>query len=83
VVFDDDVFDVLDDRGYDAGDLCLTYLGSLVMRHPALRDLGDLAAGSVAVAAAGGWTRSAVSAADRVASDAGWERGRRETVTDR
>jgi hypothetical protein len=84
VVFDDDVFDVLDDRGYEAGDLCLTYLGSLVQRHPALRGLSELTAGSVASAAPDGtWARSAVSEAQRAASAAGWERGRQETVPDR
>ncbi|WP_344884692.1 DUF4262 domain-containing protein [Allokutzneria multivorans] len=44
-------FDVLDSRGYDADDLCLAYLGDLVLRHPDLLARADLDEGSAAGAA--------------------------------
>jgi len=82
VVFDDDAFDVLDERGHDADDLCLGYLGHLVLRHPVLREVGDLPAGTAAAAAPGGsWRRTTVSAGQRAASTAGWQRGEETRVT--
>jgi hypothetical protein len=83
VLFDDGLFDVLDERGHDADDLCTTYLGNLVLRHPALRQLDDLNQSSVATAGPdGAWQRSALSARLRAASIAGWERGQATRVTD-
>lgn len=75
VLLDDNTFDVLDDRGHDAGDLCNTYLGHLVLRLPSLRRLDDLPGNSVATTAAGGgWHRSAIPTQQREASVAAWKR---------
>ncbi|WP_433087285.1 hypothetical protein ACQP1P_15475 [Dactylosporangium sp. CA-052675] len=83
VVFDDDVFDVLDERGYDADDLCTSYLGNLVRRHPTLRNLTGIGEGSLATAGPDGtWAQSTLSAAQRTVSATGWERGNAARVTD-
>ncbi|GID54851.1 hypothetical protein Aco03nite_032550 [Actinoplanes couchii] len=62
VLFDEGAFDVLDDRGHDADDLCLTYLGLLVQRLPTLPRLADLAGNTVSVqqreASAAAWKRA-------------------------
>ncbi|MFF5290996.1 hypothetical protein [Paractinoplanes globisporus] len=69
VLLDDNAFDVLDDRGHEADDLCVIYLGHLVQRLPRLHRLDDLTDGSVANATADhGWHRSAISAQQREAS---------------
>ncbi|GAA2378246.1 DUF4262 domain-containing protein [Dactylosporangium salmoneum] len=75
VVFDGGAFDVLDDRGHDADDLCVAYLGHLVRRHPTLAALGDLPDGITARATGGGWKRAALEEPLRHASAAAWERG--------
>ena len=83
VVFDDDVFDVLDERGHDADDLCTTYLGNLVRRHPMLRNLTGMDDGSFATARPDGtWARSTLSDTQRTMSAAAWERGNAARVTD-
>ena len=75
VLLDDNAFDVLDDRGHEADDLCVIYLGHLVQRLPSLHRLDDLTDGSVANATADhGWHRSAISAQQREASVAAWQR---------
>ncbi|GAA0247980.1 DUF4262 domain-containing protein [Cryptosporangium japonicum] len=75
VLLDDSAFDVLDDRGHDADDLCVTYLGHLVLRHPGLRRLSDLPDGSVARPDADdGWRRATISAPEQEASIAAWKR---------
>lgn len=74
VMRDEGAFDVLDDRGYRADDLCLAFLGSLVQRHPELVRCADLADGQVAVVdAGGGWTRSAFLARRRRLSERSWQ----------
>jgi hypothetical protein len=61
VANDSGVFDVLDERGYRADDLCLAHLGALVRQHPELVGCADLPGGQVAVPGpGGGWTRSAL-----------------------
>ncbi len=80
VLFDDEVFDVLDDRGHDADDLCVTHLGALVQRHPALRDLGDLRDGSAATRTPDGWEHAELTAGQQEASAAGWTRGQETRV---
>jgi hypothetical protein len=73
VVRDEGAFDVLDDRGYRADDLCLAFLGSLVQRHPGLVRCADVADGQVAaVGADGGWSRSALSTRVRRLSRRAW-----------
>lgn len=82
VLLDDNAFDVLDDRGHEADDLCVTYLGHLVQRLPGLRRLEDLTDSSVANATADGtWQRSAISAQQRGASVAAWTRAERYLPT--
>lgn len=82
VLFDEDVFDILDDRGYDADDLCTTYVGTLVRRHPVLRRFRDLAAGTVATLEPDGtWLRSSATERQSAASVTGWERGQEDRVT--
>lgn len=84
VVFDDGVFDVLDERGHDADDLCTTYLGNLVRRWPTLRNLAGMDEGSFATAGPDGtWARSTLSDTQRTMSAASWERGNVARVTDR
>jgi hypothetical protein len=81
VLFDDDAFDVLDERGHDAEDLCVTYLGNLVLRRPSLRQLGDLPNGTAAVTDGNGaWHRSTMSEQQRESSIAGWDRGQQNTA---
>ena len=83
MVFDDDVFDVLDERGHGADDLCTTYLGNLVRRRPTLRNLTGMDDGSFATAGPDGtWARSTLSASQRAVSAAARERGNAARVTD-
>jgi hypothetical protein len=73
VVYDEDGYDVLDARGHAAPDLCLAYLGELVLRHPSLRGLAGLPDGSVAIPASdGGWARSPLTAHLREISTRAW-----------
>lgn len=82
VLFGDDAFDVLDDRGHDADDLCLTYLGTLVLRLPGLRDFGDLENGSAATLAADGtWLRSPLPTPLREARITAWQRAGKDRPT--
>jgi hypothetical protein len=48
IVYHDGRFDVLDERGYDADDLCWGFLGELVRRHPDLASFADLTDGQAA-----------------------------------
>ncbi|MBB4956817.1 DUF4262 domain-containing protein [Micromonospora polyrhachis] len=50
LVYDEGCYDVLDERGYGADDLCLAYLGDLVKCHPMLGPLATLADGHTAFA---------------------------------
>jgi hypothetical protein len=73
VVRDEGSYDVLDERGYRAGDLCLAFLGELVQRHPHLAGCADLADGQVAVLDPDQtWSRSALAARGRRESRRSW-----------
>lgn len=79
VAYDQGGYDVLDERGYDADDLCLAFLGDLVHRHDELKEFCDLKDGQMATASIGddgrtiaGWTRAYLKAPDRRASRRAW-----------
>ena len=73
VRYDQGSYDILDERGHVADDLCLAFLGDVVRRHPHIRAFGDLADGQSAAACEdGSWTRSYLTAADRRASKRAW-----------
>jgi len=79
VAYDQGSYDVLDDRGHGADDLCLAFLGDLVRQHPQLRECANLVEGQVATASTGGdgrtvsgWTRGYLNAADRRTSKRAW-----------
>jgi hypothetical protein len=72
VVYDQGSFDVLDDRGHAAEDLCLGFLGDVVRRHAQVRACADLVDGQSATASDGGWTRSYITAAERRTSKRAW-----------
>ncbi|MFD2763051.1 DUF4262 domain-containing protein [Micromonospora eburnea] len=77
VVLEEGCYDVLDERGYRADDLCLAFLGELVRRHPHLVGCADLADGQVAVSGEGqNWSRSSLSRPDRRNSARSWKRAR-------
>ncbi|WP_162184942.1 DUF4262 domain-containing protein [Allokutzneria albata] len=65
-------FDVLDDRRYDADDLCLAYLGELVIRHPGLVARADLADGHSA-AAGNAWQSVKLTSDDLKRSEDAWQ----------
>ncbi len=71
VSFDEGCYDVLDERGYDADDLCVVYLGELVKRHPALEAFADLPEGQTAALPDG--PRSPISDGDREQSVLAWK----------
>jgi hypothetical protein len=74
VLHDEGAFDVLDDRGYDADDLCLAYLGDLVIKHSDLAACADLPERHVASRTeAGTWTRVQQSENDQRRSQKSWE----------
>jgi hypothetical protein len=73
VTYDQGSYDVLDERGFGAEDLCLAFLGDVVRRHPQVRECADLMDGQVATArTGGGWTRAHVTAVDRRTSKRAW-----------
>lgn len=79
VAFDQGGYDILDERGHNADDLCLAFLGDLVRRYPQLRECADLADGQVATASIDGdgrtvtgWTRAHLTPADRRTSKRAW-----------
>jgi hypothetical protein len=73
VAYDQGSYDVLDERGHAAEDLCLAFLGELSRRHPQLRECADLADGQVATASTDkGWTRAYLTPGDRRASKRAW-----------
>lgn len=74
VVRDECGYDVLDERGYRADDLCLAFLGELVQRHPHLAGFADLADGQVAVLDTDqAWSLSPLSGRDRRNSKRSWK----------
>jgi hypothetical protein len=76
VCFDQGSYDVLDERGHAADDLCLAFLGDIVRRHPHLRACADLPEGQIASVDGGPdrtvWTRAHVTAGDRRTSKRAW-----------
>jgi hypothetical protein len=73
VSYDQGSYDVLDERGHAADDLCLAFLGDIVRRQPRLRECADLADGQAATLGSDStWTRSHVTAADRRTSKRAW-----------
>jgi hypothetical protein len=73
VSYDQGSFDILDERGHAAEDLCLAFFGDVVRKHPKLRECADLSQGQQATArAGGGWDRGYVTAADRRTSKRVW-----------
>ncbi|MEU5726113.1 DUF4262 domain-containing protein [Micromonospora sp. NPDC047738] len=74
VVRDDGSYDVLDERGYRADDLCLAFLGELVKRHPNLAGCADLTDGQIAaLGAEKTWNRSPLSRRERRDSARSWK----------
>jgi hypothetical protein len=65
----DGAYDVLDERGYDADDFCLAFLGELVRRQPSLVDCADLADGEVGTI---GGARTGASRRERRSSKRLW-----------
>jgi hypothetical protein len=72
VVRDQAGYDVLDENGYAADDLCLGLLGDVVTSHPHLTAVSDLVDGQVATIAGRAWQRSFVAKNDRRASQRAW-----------
>jgi Domain of unknown function (DUF4262) len=70
VVYDEGCYDVLDERGYDADDLCIAYLGDLVKRHPTLTGFATLPDGQTATADG---TTMPVADSDRERSVQAWQ----------
>lgn len=74
VSLDDGAYDVLDERGYDADDLCLAYLGDLVVRHPHLAACADLGEGQLAVTGDDlVWIRAQLAEHERQQSGRAWQ----------
>jgi hypothetical protein len=74
VACDEGSYDVLDERGYRADDLCLAFLGELVQRHPNVVACADLPNGQVAVVGPdGAWSQSKLSGRDRRNSKRSWK----------
>ncbi|RKR88174.1 uncharacterized protein DUF4262 [Micromonospora pisi] len=74
VSLDDGAYDVLDERGYDADDLCLAFLGDLVVRYPQVTAAADLGEGQVAISGDDQvWLRAGQSPSDSRASQRAWE----------
>jgi hypothetical protein len=75
VVRDAGSYDVLDQRGYKADDLCLAFLGQLTRIHPAITALTDLPDGSQAMRDHDAtWDHSVLGWRDRRASRRAWRR---------
>lgn len=74
IVHDQQVFEILDERGYDADDLCLAYLGELVAKFPEVMECADLDEGQSANKGDNGrWVRSPQSNRARAVSKKIWE----------
>ncbi len=73
VSYDQGSYDVLDDRGHAAEDLCLAFLGDVVRRHPVVRACSDLPEGQSAILSTEStWRRVHITAADRRTSKRAW-----------
>ncbi|RLK59338.1 uncharacterized protein DUF4262 [Actinokineospora cianjurensis] len=67
------LYDVLDERGYEADDLVLAYLGDLTTRYPALTGAADLGDDEAALATDSGWTKVGRTREQTAASVAAWQ----------
>ena len=85
VVRDQGNYDVLDERGYDADDLCLAFLGDVVKRHPRVLTCAVLPDAQVATfdGAGDAWTPSHVDRADRRTSTRCWTLAQPAVLADR
>lgn len=73
VVRDEAAYDILDESGYLADDLCLAFLGDVVQRHPQLAaECADLIDGQTATRDGQRWVRSFIAKDDRRASKRCW-----------
>ena len=72
VVRDQAGYDILDEQGYLAEDLCLAFLGDVVRRQPDLAACADLPDGQTATREPTGWTRTHIAAPDRRSSKRCW-----------
>ncbi|WP_326562779.1 DUF4262 domain-containing protein [Micromonospora sp. NBC_01796] len=74
VSLDEGAYDVLDGRGYDADDLCLAFLGDLVIAYPDLAMCADLGEGQVAITGDDRvWLRAQLAEHERRESSRVWE----------
>ncbi|MFI6761528.1 DUF4262 domain-containing protein [Micromonospora sp. NPDC050417] len=77
ISLDEGAYDVLDERGYDADDLCLAFLGDLVVRYPQVAAAADLGEGHVAISGDEQvWLRARQSPGDSRASQRAWDSAR-------
>jgi hypothetical protein len=71
VAYDQGSYDILDERGHAAEDLCLAFLGDVVRRHPRLSECADLTEGQT-VSTSDRRTVAHITAADRRTSKRAW-----------
>jgi hypothetical protein len=76
VVFDEDCYDVLDERGYDADDLRVAYLGDLLKRHPHLERFAGVPQGHAVLADGSTFP---LSESDRAESERAWKTTRSQS----
>lgn len=72
VLHDESVYDVLDERRYEADDLRLAYLGEIVRQHPHLEDCASVPDGHTATRQ-DRWTTAPAGDLDRHRSKKAWE----------
>jgi hypothetical protein len=72
VARDQNGYDILDEHGYLAEDLCLAFLGDVLRRQPGLVECADLPDGQTATRDGRGWSRSHLAKDDRRASKRSW-----------
>jgi hypothetical protein len=73
VIRDQGNYDILDESGYEADDLCLAFLGELVRRHPHIAVAASLADGQLAAFDTGSEvSRAYIGKDDRRASKRCW-----------
>ncbi|WP_018686466.1 DUF4262 domain-containing protein [Actinokineospora enzanensis] len=73
LVREERAYDVLDERGYDADDLVLAYLGEVVRAHPVLAGAGDVADGAAAALDGDAWVGRERSEDERAAAEKAWQ----------
>lgn len=72
VVWDQAAYDILDEQGYLAEDLCLAFLGDVVRRHPDLAECADMIDGQTAIRDGSRFERSFIATDDRRSSKRCW-----------